>query len=141
MTDVPVHDGLFACDAGGRPYLLIGRCQACGRHHFPVAPTCPYCGSSEISEHHSDTGTLWGWTAVTAPPPGYRGPVPFGFGVVELSDVDLRVITLLAEADPGRLHFGMPMKLSLTRVSSAADNGDDGDSNGDGVITYTFGPA
>ena len=26
------------------------------------------------------------WTAVTTAPPGYEGPVPYGFGVVETSD-------------------------------------------------------
>ena len=32
----------------------------------------------------SDVGRLWAWTAVTAAPPGYEGPVPYGFGIVEL---------------------------------------------------------
>ena len=34
-----------------------------------------------------------------APPPGYLGEVPFGFGVVEL-DEGLRVLGRLTESDP-----------------------------------------
>jgi len=36
--------------------------------------TCPYCSADEVTEVQlSDTGALLAWTAVTAPPPGYRG--------------------------------------------------------------------
>ena len=55
---------------------------------------------------------LWAWTAVTAPPPGYQGEVPFGVGVVELPE-GLRVITRLTEGDPGALASGQPMELRI----------------------------
>ena len=125
---VPVHDGLFA---DGR--LLGARCTACERHHFPSSSRCPYCGSGAVTEVRlSDRGTLWAWTAVTAPPPGYRGTVPFGFGVVELPE-GVRVITRLTEADPARLTFGMPVRL----VIDALHTDDDGRS----VVSYAFAPA
>ena len=79
----------------------------------------------------SDRGTLWGWTAVTAAPPGYSGAVPFGFGVVELTE-GLRVITRITEGDPAKLEFGMPMRL-VADVLHADDDGTD-------VITYAFTP-
>jgi uncharacterized OB-fold protein len=124
----PVQEGLFTAD-----HLLGGRCGACGRHHFPAASTCPYCGSSEVTEVTlSDTGTLWAWTAVTAPPPGYRGEVPFGFGVVELPE-GIRVITRLGEPDPARLSFGQTMKLDIGPLHE----GDDGTA----VVTYSFVPS
>lgn len=64
----------------------------------------------------SPWGTLFAWTAVTAPPPGYQGEVPFGFGIVELSgaemgDARLRVIGRLTESDPDALTFGQPMRV------------------------------
>ncbi|HKA84608.1 MAG TPA: OB-fold domain-containing protein [Acidimicrobiales bacterium] len=55
------------------------------------------------------TGSLWAWTAVTAAPPGYEGPVPYGFGVVELDGVGLRVVGRLTEPDPSALREGQPM--------------------------------
>jgi uncharacterized OB-fold protein len=128
----PVHDGLFEQDEHGRPHLLGGRCSECGRLQFPSAPTCPACGAASVeSVRLSDHGTLWGWTAVTAPPPGYLGEVPYGFGVVALSD-GLRVITRIEEPDPRRLEFGMPMRLELVELGP--------DDDGDVVTTYSFAP-
>jgi uncharacterized OB-fold protein len=127
----PVHEGLFGEDERG-PYLIGGRCRGCGRLQFPAAPTCPACGGDALETVRlSDHGTLWGWTAVTAPPPGYVGAVPFGFGVVALSD-GLRVITRIEEADPGSLEFGMPMQLALIELGP--------DDDGEMLTTYSFSP-
>jgi uncharacterized OB-fold protein len=129
----PVHEGLFGCGDDGVAYLVGGRCASCGRFQFPVATTCPACGAADVeSTRLGGRGTLWGWTAVTAAPPGYLGEIPFGFGVVELAE-GLRVITRLEEADPAALSFGMPMELTLVQLGPDAD--------GDVVTTYSFAPA
>jgi uncharacterized protein len=73
---------------------------------------------------------LWAWTAVTAAPPGYEGPVPYGFGVVELPE-GVRVITRLTESDPAKLTQGQAMRLVLDPLV------DDAERN---VITYAFAP-
>ena len=128
MPARPVHDGLFT-----DTHLIGGRCAACERYHFPAASICPSCGADEITRVAlSETGTLWGWTAVTAAPPGYGGEVPFGFGVVELPE-GLRVITRLEEADPAKLSFGMPVQFALAPLHT--------DDDGNQVVTYTFTPA
>jgi uncharacterized OB-fold protein len=57
---------------------------------------------------------------VTAAPPGYRGPVPFGFGVVELGE-RLRVITRLTEPDAAALHAGQSMRLVVDEVGEDED--------------------
>ncbi len=137
MHAPPVHDGLFDEDEHGNPYLRGGRCGACGRLQFPLATTCPACGSGQIEEVRlAAHGTLWGWTAVTAPPPGYLGDVPFGFGVVELDD-GLRVITRIEEPDPAGLELGMPMQLALVEL---AHSGPDREVAASPVTTYTFVP-
>ena len=64
---------------------------------------------------------------MTHPPPGYDGPVPYGFGVVELEGIGLRVVTRLTESDPARLHAGERMTLVTDDV-------------GDGVATWAFAP-
>jgi uncharacterized OB-fold protein len=135
-----VHEGLFDEDDQGKPYLLGGRCGACARLQFPLASTCPACGSGEIEAVRlADHGTLWGWTAVTAPPPGYLGEVPYGFGVVELAD-GLRVITRIEEPDPSKLEFGMPMKLALVELDGSGAGGAGGAEAASPVTTYTFLP-
>src|ERR1700728_175516 len=93
-----VREGLFT--DGDQPALLGSYCASCGAHHFPRHDTCPYCAAedpapTELSPH----GTLWAWTAVTAPPPGYQGQTPYGVGVVELPE-GIRVIAQLTESDP-----------------------------------------
>ena len=97
-----------------------------------MRPTCPYCaaGGAPLVEL-SPTGTLWAWTSVNAPPPGYRGTTPFGFGVVELPE-GLRVVARLTEADPARLSAGQPMRLAIVPLHT--------DDEGNDVVTYAFGP-
>ena len=126
MSTRPVHEGLFT-----DTHLIGGRCAACGRYHFPAAVICPYCGAGEVARVElSETGTLWGWTAVTAAPPGYGGDVPFGFGVVELPE-GLRVVTRLADPDDSWT-FGQAMHLRIVELGADAD--------GVVVTTWEFAP-
>jgi len=132
ISAVPVHDGLFSIAADGTPRLIGGLCASCQRHHFPLLTTCPYCSAQVVSETLlSAAGSLWGWTAVTTAPPGYRGEVPFGFGVVELPE-GLRVITRLTEPVPERLEQGQPMHLVVAPLHV--------DDEGRSVVTYAFAP-
>ncbi len=113
--------------------LLASRCTACGSFLFPRADACTYCATEdpepvELSRH----GTLWSWTAVTAPPPGYEGEVPFGVGVVELPE-GVRVITRLTESDPAALQAGQAMEFRLVALHA--------DSEGNDVVTYAFAPS
>lgn len=127
----PVHPGLFEETPEG-PRLLGGSCRSCGRPHFPRGEACPWCSADAVEPTVlSDRGRLWAWTAVTAAPPGYRGEVPFGFGVVELPE-GLRVVSRLTEADPHRLSLGQGMRLVVAPLHA----GDDGRT----VATYAFAP-
>jgi uncharacterized OB-fold protein len=131
-SHVPVRAGLFDETDTGAVRLLGSRCPSCDRYLFPRAELCPYCSSSGTEPVVlSDTGELWGWTVVQTAPPGYDGPVPFGFGVVELPE-GLRVITRLELSDTD-LDLGLPMRL---QVAELHDNDD-----GETVVTYTFAPA
>lgn len=125
---VPIRDGLFTDE----PRLLGSRCRQCRGHHFPRHVVCPYCSSGDVVPAElSPTGRLWAWTAVTAAPPGYRGEVPFGFGVVELPE-GVRLVTRLTESDPARLAAGDDMALVLVPLHV-----DDEDRQ---VVTYAFTP-
>jgi uncharacterized OB-fold protein len=128
----PVVPELFALDTDGNLTLLGGYSPTSGLHHFPRADVCPYTGARDVEPARlSPNGTLWAWTAVTASPPGYLGPVPFGFGVVELPE-GLRVVTRITEADPSALAMGMAMRLVADVVAV--------DDDGTEVVAWAFTP-
>lgn len=129
---VPVRPGLFEETASGAVQLLGSRCRACDRYLFPRGELCPYCSATDVEPVVlSDVGVLWGWTVVHTAPPGYAGPVPFGFGVVELPE-GLRVITRLELPDTA-FDFGAPMRLQVAELHDTDDD--------ETVVTYTFAPA
>jgi uncharacterized OB-fold protein len=129
----PVNDGLFVTHTDGTIALLGGYSPTSGKFHFPLLDTCPYSGATDVQRVAlSREATLWGWTAVTAPPPGYEGEVPFGFGVVELVHEQLRIITRITEADPSALTFGQAMHLVADALHT--------DTDGTTVVTYAFAP-
>lgn len=124
MVARSIQPELFEVRADGSCVLVGGYCASSGLHHFPQQDCCPYTGATDIERVElSTSGSLWGWTAVTAAPPGYDGPVPYGFGVVELAEEGLRVITRLSESDPSALAFGEAMTL-VAAVVGADDDGD-----------------
>jgi len=97
--------------------LVGGFSPSSGHHHFPVAPVCPYTGADDVERVTLPTsGALWAWTAVTTAPPGYDGPLPYGFGVVELDGIGLRVVGRLTESDPSALHDGQPMRVVAEHI-------------------------
>lgn len=128
----PITAGLFAETSDG-PRLLAGKCASCGRLHFPATPWCPYCGMPECGVAPvGPAARLFLYTAIASPPPGYRGPLPYGFGVVELAE-GLRVVTRLTEADVLRLSPGLAMRLVVEPVFR--------DDDGTPVLCYAFAPA
>lgn len=129
-----VHDGLFDATSDGTGIRLIGGWSpTSGRHHFPVLDSCPYSGARDVERVLLSTrATLWAWTAVTAAPPGYLGSVPYGFGVVELVEERLRIITRLTESDPSALAFDQSMQL-VSEVLGV-------DASGVEVVTWAFAP-
>ncbi|MBI2168252.1 MAG: OB-fold domain-containing protein [Actinobacteria bacterium] len=132
MARVPVHPGLFELD-GGTLRLVGGYSPSSGRFHFPSAPVCPYTGADDVEEVTlPEQGRLWSWTAVNAAPPGYSGPAPYGFGVVELEN-GLRVVGRLTEPDPGALSKGQPMRVVPEEIGT--------DEDGRAVVTWAFAPS
>ncbi len=130
---VPVVDGVFRVLEGGGAVLIGGRCTSCGRPDFPRAQVCAYCRSTNVEEAElgADGGTVWAWTSIAVAPPGYEGPVPYGFGVVEL-DEGIRVVTRLTEADPAHLSLGDRMRCVVDRVGA--------DGQGNDVAAWAFEP-
>jgi uncharacterized OB-fold protein len=129
-TPRPIAPRLFT-DGRDGPRLVAARCPACERRHFPAAASCPYCGADGCRDDLvGPAARLFLYTAVRSAPPGYRGPLPFGFGVVELPE-RLRVITRLTETDLARLRPGQPMRLVIDTLFVDEETP---------VLSYAFAP-
>lgn len=135
---VAVTEGLFRllpAPPGELPGIVLigGWSPTSQRHHFPLASRCPYSGAADVEEVElPTTGRLLLWTAVESAPPGYHGPVPYGFGVVALDDIDLQVVTRLTEADPARLHEDDAVSLVADPLHT--------DEEGTSVLAWAFAP-
>jgi uncharacterized OB-fold protein len=128
----PIASGLFTTTDDGLR-LVAGRCEPCGRLHFPATATCPYCGDARCREVGvGPDARLFLYTVVKSQPPGYRGPLPYGFGVVELPE-GLRVVTRLTESQLDRLREGLAMRLVVEPLFTEDDGTD--------VLSYAFAPA
>ena len=130
---IPLKEGLFtSLDGPDTARLLGGQCPGCGEHHFPAQEVCPYCSATGCRRVPlGSSGSLYVYTAVTNAPPAYTGPVPYGFGVVELPE-GLRIVTRLTEAAPDRLAPRMSMHLVIEPLFI--------DDDGREVWSYAFAP-
>ena len=126
-----ITHGLFReTDAG--PRLVAARCATCARMHFPATTWCPYCGERDAAETFvGPRARLLLFTTIQSRPPGYRGPLPYGFGVVEL-DGGLRVVTRLTEHRIEHLAPNLPMSLVVEPLFT--------DDDGTPVLSYAFAP-
>lgn len=112
--------------------MIVGHCSRCARTHFPATPSCPYCSAEGCgTDLAGPTARLWLYTVVQSRPPGYQGPIPYGFGIVELSD-GLRVVSRLTESSMDALHENQSMRLVIDTLSMDAD--------GQAVQSYAFAP-
>jgi uncharacterized OB-fold protein len=117
----PIREGLFVTGEDGLR-LVTGSCDRCGEPHFPRTDSCPYCGSDAISERRlGPDGVVALSTVVRRPPPGYTGPVPYGFGVVRLAGTRLEIVSRIAARDLDAVGPGAPVRLALEEVP--ADDG------------------
>jgi uncharacterized OB-fold protein len=109
VSTQPIVDGVVAFGPDGSCRLLGHRCEACGVLGFPRTSLCGACGTPDPTaiELGRTGGTLFGWTTVATAPPGYEGPIPYGFGIVELDD-GIRVLGRLRGSGEG-LAFGQRM--------------------------------
>lgn len=127
MTGPAINPAVLRVDDDGVT-LLGGWSPSSGLRHFPLAPVCPYTGADDVEPLELPrTGTVYLSTTVNVAPPGYGGPVPYGFGVVELDGTPtLRVLTRLSGTDlvPGE----------QVRLAGEELPGPDGDP----VITWVF---
>jgi uncharacterized protein len=100
----------------GQGRLVVPYCHACGRHSFPPMPSCPRCGSLDVSQDEvSGEGTIYSWATVhIALNPTFEPDVPYTVLVVELREGG-RLMGRFLEADAAP-EAGVAVRLHPYRV-------------------------
>lgn len=115
----------------GQVELLAARCCACGTHHLPHVPVCATCNGEEFENAVlGPHGTLYAYTIVRMPPPGYAGE--YAVGYVDFPE-GVRVFGQIKIVPGVALGSGVPVGLEKAALFKRAD--------GTPVIAYRFVPA
>ncbi len=79
LVDRPIWAGLMGSDADG-PYLIGGKCSACGFTTLGVRDTCPECWArgGMMETPNGREGTLYTITDMQQLPRGYGAPLAVG---------------------------------------------------------------
>src|SRR5579862_1673330 len=88
--------------------VVLQRCDACTRVRFPPMPSCPWCGSRQVSAvEATGRGTIYSFvTAHQAVSPGYEGELPYTVATVQLEDGP----RVLGQVDPpAAASIGVPV--------------------------------
>ena len=130
-----VEEGLFTIPSSSseEPHLIGSQCKVCGEVVFPKQMGCPNCCSEDVGEVLiGPKGKLYSFTNVNHPvPEGYKGPIPFGVGMVDMTE-GVRVEAHLTEYDPEKLKVGMDMILIIDKLFD--------DEEGNEIIGFKFKP-
>jgi uncharacterized OB-fold protein len=117
---VPVKEGLFTW-LGASPQIIVSQCSACGEKVFPKQAFCPECCTETMIEVTIESnGILKCFTEITAPPPGYKGTVPYTVGIVEFPE-GIRILGVTTEKTIDTLTAGMEMEVIIDTAFVEAD--------------------
>ena len=98
---------------GTEGVLLGTRCRQCGEHFFGEVVFCQNCSSNQLEPVElSKQGTLYSYTVVRAPTPGWSGSVPYALGQVELPEGP-HVISEVVDCAFEKLKVGAKLELAL----------------------------
>ena len=109
------HDNAWWWEGIDRGELLIQKCSGCGELRHPPRPMCGKCQSTEWETQVSlGRGSVYSYTIVHHPQiPGYD--TPFAAATIELEE-GTRLISNVVGCDPGAVHIGLPVQLSIENV-------------------------
>jgi len=109
-TSRPIWDGLFDTDADG-PYIIGGRCEACGGMALATRSICPHChvASPMAAAKIGRRGTLYSATIVHQGPEGFAAPYRIGYVDIEGA---VRVFAHI-DGGPAGPALGAPVSLRI----------------------------
>ena len=128
----PRHLKLTSPD-GSEGVLLGFRCRQCDVVIFGPGTFCQSCTSDQLEPVElTRRGILYSYTIVRVPPAGWKGPVPYVLGQVELAEGP-QVLAEVIDCPQEQLAVGLPVVLALKEVG-----GEDTDAQ---KVVYKWRPA
>ena len=137
IRQVAIAEGLFVLESssGKGAYLIGGKCRLCSQVHFPKEDSCPKCGGKSVEKVAlSRRGKVYQATVFKhhRPSPGYDGPIPYAYGMVELPEGAgiLAPFTECSLDEP--LKVGTEVELVVEKFGE--------DAEGNNIIAFKFRP-
>ncbi|MDE0884418.1 MAG: OB-fold domain-containing protein [Myxococcota bacterium] len=98
--------------------LRFQRCDGCGAWRHVPRELCAECGSWEWTwTLSSGKGEVFTYTVVgRALHPAFDDSVPYAVSVVEMEE-GVRVLSRVADVEPGELEIGMPVQVDFEAVT------------------------
>ena len=130
---VSINEKLFKLPSPEEESRLTGvKCRSCGELFFPRRTKCIKCFAEEMEEEPlGRRGKVYSYTIVHHATPGYKGPIPYAVGAVELPG-GIVILSPLTQCQLDQLKIGMDVELVLEKLYE--------DENGNEVISYKFKP-
>lgn len=118
LVSRPIWNGLMGADEAG-PYLIGGRCSACGFTTLGLRDVCPECWAEGTMAEApiGRRGTLYTYTIIHQLPQGYDET--FAVGYIDL-DGGVRVFAHV-ENSPASLAIGTELELTEVALRKDAD--------------------
>ncbi len=102
--------------------LVAGKCNSCGRIHYPPSHSCPHCGSRGLAEVELPRmGRLVSYSIVYSVPSESRSKAPVILGLVDLGVA--RVISEITDAGPEDISVGMQVEAVFRRITEDGETG------------------
>lgn len=109
-------------DLAAKGVLGLQFCTRCARHQFPPRVVCSSCWRDDGLEwrHAAGTGTIYSYSVVHRPPPGFEDEVPYVVAFIEL-DEGPRILTNLTRWRQGEpIEIGARVEVEFERRGDMA---------------------
>jgi len=106
----PIREGLFEIKEDTSGYLLINRCERCGRSYYPRRIKCIECFGDDmlVNDTFNKRGTLYTYTVVYQASPSFE--TPYMIGYIDFEEEGMRIFAQIAQCKPADLKIGMQME-------------------------------
>jgi uncharacterized OB-fold protein len=97
--------------------MELQNCNSCGKFWYFPSPICPHCGSLEFTwKPVSGKATVYSFTWVHRPAPGFEDLVPYAYALVELDEGPI-MATNIVDTTPEQLKIGQRVEVKYADMN------------------------